>query len=316
MALPVVDKAARLERLIARAEPGLRRALQNAIAAATATSTLRELADLIAAGLFEQAIEVAARAGAIRLSDEFAAVYTLAGQEGAKFLEDVLEVVIGFDQVNTRAVRIMQEQRLRLIREFTAEQRRATREALVEGIRRGDNPLQQARNFRASIGLTERQTIAVANFRRLLEGGSREALSRTLRDRRFDPTIERAIKTGEPLTQAQINRMVRRYYERSIASRAFAIARTEALAAVHMGTEEAYEQAIEAGDLDADQLTRTWHTARDERVRGTHVILNGLKRAVGEMFGPLRFPGDPQAPAAERIRCRCALSTRIDEVTG
>ena len=97
--------------------------------------------------------EAAGRAGAIRIADEYAAVYTLGGQKSTQFLEDVLDVVIGFDRVHWRAVNHMQAERLRFIREFTDGQRDATRVALVDGIERGLNPIEQARNFRSSVGL-------------------------------------------------------------------------------------------------------------------------------------------------------------------
>ncbi len=315
MVLPAIDPERRLLRLISKAEPEFRTALFNAIVAARGSITLRDLADLIEAGQFEAALTVASEAGAIRLADEAAAVFTVAGRDGARFLTDVLEVTVGFNQVNTRAVRTLQEDRLQLIREFTAGQRAATRAALVDGTRRGLNPVAQARAFKASIGLTATQQKAVDRFRQLLTEGSSEALQRELRDRRFDPTVRRAVSGGDPLTRTQINRMVQRYRERFLIFRSQTIARTEALRAVHSGTEELYRQAIEEGRLDADQLRRTWITAGDERVRGSHANLNGIVRQIDETFqgtnGVLRFPGDPLAPASETIRCRCVLTTRI-----
>lgn len=43
--------------------------------------------------------------------------------------------------------------------------------------------------------------------------------------------------------------------------------------------------------------------------RETHIALNGKKARQGECFpgSPLRFPGDPTAPAREVINCRCVL---------
>ncbi len=312
MALPAIDPAQRLLNLIAKAEPKLKRALLNAITAARSLITLDTLADLIERGLFQQAVEAAAEASILSLAGETSAVYILAGQEGTKFLSDVLEVVVDFNQVNTRAVFIMQQERLRLIREFTAGQREATRTALVDGIQRGLNPIDQARNFRSSIGLTDKQQAAVQNYRKLLTQGSSEALTRSLRDARFDATVRSSIRTGDPLTKTQIDKMVTRYNDRSLIFRANTIARTEALRTVHQGTEEAYEQAFEQGVLDRDQIERTWNTAKDERVRGSHRTYEGQIRAVGEQWGPLRFPGDPQAPPRETVQCRCVLSTRID----
>lgn len=320
MALPTTDPESRLIALIDKAEPQIRTALINAITAARDSVILQALADLIEEGRFEEALTAAAATGSIRLADSTAAVFIAAGRAGAEALTDILDVTVGFDQVNVRAVRYMQEDRLRLITNFTSEQRNATRAALVDGIERGLNPVEQARNFKNSIGLTARQQAAVQNYRRLLLIGSSEALNRELRDRRFDRTVQRAIRAGEPLTGKQIDRMVERYSERSVQHRARVIARTEALRAVHAGNHELYLQAIENGNVDIEQLERTWHDADDRKVRSSHVALNGLVRGINETFpganGPLRFPGDPEAPASETVLCRCGLSTRINLPTG
>ena len=249
------DREARLLRLISNGEVSLRIAATNAVLAArNAPGTLAQLEALIEQGLIEEAIQVASRAAVIRISDGYSAVYNAAGQNTSKFIEDSLEVVIGFDQANFRAVRHLQEERLRFVREFTDEQRRATQSALSDGIERGLNPRAQARNFRSSIGLTAKQQSAVQNFRRLLNRaseGDEEALTRQLRDRRFDRTVRRAIRTGEPLTKTQVERMVGRYRERYVLYRSEVIARTESLRAVHSANDEAYRQSIDEGQIEA-----------------------------------------------------------------
>ena len=313
------DRETRLLRLISKGEVSLRIAATNAVLAARqAPGTLTELETLIGQGLFEQAIQVASRAAVVRIYDGYAAVYTSAGQAGSKFIEDSLEVVIGFDQVNFRAVRHLQEERLRFVTEFTDQQRLATTEALSDGIERGLNPRAQARNFRSSIGLTQKQQLTVQNYRRLLNrasAGDSEALTRQLRDRRFDPTVRRAIRTGEPLTKTQVERMVGRYRERYVKYRSETIGRTEALRAVHSANDEAYRQAIDEGHIEAQELKRTWKIARDDRVRDSHVDAAEQVRGIDETFTvggfQLRYPGDSSAPARETVLCRCALSTRI-----
>ncbi|UFK26760.1 head morphogenesis protein [Roseobacter phage RDJL6] len=319
MALPATDPADRIWRLIDKADVRFRTALINAVNAARDQYTLAELARLIEAGNIQEALERVAATGAIRLADEYAAVYTLSGQNTAEALEDMLQVLVSFDQVNERAVFHMRQERLRFIREFTASQRNATRSALIDGIERGLNPRDQARNFRASIGLTERQQDAVRNYRRLLSEGSSEALDRRLHDKRFLPKGSKARReflSGErPLTSAQIDKMVERYNERFIKYRSEVIGRTEALRAVHSGNEEMYRQAIDAGQVTVQQLERTWVTARDGRVRDTHSMLGGEKRGIDEVWetpnGSLRYPGDPDAPPEETVQCRCSLATRI-----
>lgn len=309
------DPQRRIEDLLDRAEPELRSAFVSIIAQIRNETTLGQLADLIEQGRFQEALESAARAGA-QFSAMVNGVYIFAGVDTADFIRERLQVIISFDQLNSRALQLMQSNQLRLIREFSVEQRLATQEALIDGIRRGANPREQARIFRDSIGLTSRQVRSVENFRRLLEENSRDVLTRRLRDRRFDPTIRRAIRDGTPLAQSEINNMVNRYRQRFVDFRARVIARSEALRATHQGIFEMYQQAFDQGLVNPDQVVREWHTAGDERVRDSHNVMNGQTRPVGEAFtsgqgNSLRFPGDPDAPASDTIQCRCVITTRI-----
>lgn len=312
-----IDPAKRIERLLEKAEPRLARAFSAAVARVKNELDLDLLEALIAAGDFEGALRYT-QGVAEDLGHASNLVFFSAGQDTARFLSGLDVGHIVFDQINVRAVAALQQNTLRLITQFTEEQRAATRLALLDGIARGVGPAEQARNFRDSIGLTERQEAAVVNYRRLLEGSAseqREALTRELRDRRFDRTVRRSIKTDKALTPEQIDKMVSRYAERYVKHRSVVIARTEALRSVHQGVEEAYEQAIDAGVLSADDLIRTWDSSRDSRVRRTHKLLHGQRRKWKETWatenGVIRYPGDPEAAAEEVIQCRCLLTTRI-----
>ena len=313
--MAIVDDFGRLEALINRAEPRLRRAFVQAVVLLREEGSLASVAELIAAGRIEEAL--ALLEGAMtRFATATNAVLINAGESTATFVGGALGTIIDFDQVNERAVALMRANRFRLVQEFTQEQVLATREALVDGITRGLNPRAQALNFRSSLGLTQRQQQAVINFRRLLEENSSEVLTRALRDRRFDSTVLRAIESGDPLTRAQIDRMVERYNTRSIALRSETIARTESLRAVHEGNDEMFAQALERGDLSPQEVTQAWMTAQDALVRDTHDVMHGQERPIGEPFETgdgdlLRFPGDSLAPAHEVILCRCALTNRI-----
>jgi hypothetical protein len=275
---------------------------------------LEEVASLIEAGRWEDALD-GLRAHIEHLGTASSAVFIGAGQSAAEWLASADVATIAFNVVNERAVRQMQANQLKLVREFTDAQRDATRLVLTDGVTRGISPIQQARNLRASVGLTARQAQAVINYRRLLEEGSSEALTRQLRDRRYDRTVARAARGGDPLTPAQVQTMVDRYEARYVQYRSKVIARSEALRSVHQGTEEAYNQAIDAGHITAASLQRKWVTARDERVRHSHRRLNGMVRGWGDTWpgddGPLRYPGDPDAPASETVQCRCVIATRI-----
>lgn len=274
------------------------------------TVTLEELEALLAAGQFEQAL-AQAELVATNLSNAYVTAYILAADDVMGFISNSIGITVRFDQTNFRAVEEMRQASLRLVAEFTSGQRAATRTALVEGIRQGLNPREQARMFRQSIGLTANQMQAVASYRRALEQSSARALTYQLRDRRFDASVRGAIDGDRVLTQDQIDRMVTRYYERFVAHRARTIARTEALGAVHQGSDAGFRQAFGAGVIE--ELSQQWHTAGDGRVRHpSHTFMNRQVRPFGEPFlsgagNLLRYPGD--GPASDAVQCRCVKTT-------
>lgn len=67
---------------------------------------------------------------------------------------------------------------------------------------------------------------------------------------------------------------------------------------------------LAAADL-AGWSTKTWQTRQDDRVRDSHVLLQGQTAALDEPFisgiDKLQFPGDPAAPMRQRAGCRCWL---------
>lgn len=301
----------KLDDLLAKVEPRLRARFLEIVNTAKDHLDLATLATLLEQGRVSEALAMVEDVGR-SLAAETTKAFILAGDETALFLAEALEIIVSFDQTNDLAVAVMREAKLDLIAEFTRQQEEATRAALLEGIRRGLNPIEQATLFRDSIGLTASQQRMVENFRRLLESDPAEALTRELRDGRFDPTLRR----GGPLTQGQIDRMVARYRENMLRFRAETIARTEALSAVNGGSYEMFRQAIADGLIQEDEIYRTWVTAGDERVRGHHASMEGQKRNGLDPFTSglgtrLRYPGDPRAPAADRVQCRCNVVTQL-----
>lgn len=276
---------------------------------------LDELATLLEQGRIAEAF-ANMNAVASRLNVVWAEQFVSSGTQTGRFLQkNIGEIVIGFDQTNLRAVAEMQRNGLRMVSNFTEQQRRATQQALIDGVRRGVNPREAARAFRDSIGLTPMQERWVRNYEQQLRNLDAGALRRELRDRRFDRSIERAITRGQPLTNEQIRMMTERYRARALKMRAETIARTESLKVVHAGTAEMYNQAIDNGDLQRDQLIRIWNTAADERVRGSHAAMHNQERQLGELFqsgdgNQTEIPG-AFGVASEDINCRCVVSTRI-----
>lgn len=255
----------------------------------------------------------------IRMSSVLSRVFTDVGEAETASLAAGLGASglgVAFDPSDTRAANIMRENRLMFVREVSDSQRAATRQALTRAFEAGEGPRQTAAVFRDSLGLTARQEQAVVNYRSLLERNSRQALSRDLRDRRFDRTVDRAIDTNTPLTDTQIDRMVGRYRERSLQWRAENVARTEGVRATSIARETAMFQTVEETGADLEKVERTWNRTRDKRTRDAHFVMQGQKVGANESFidgdgNALRFPGDPSAPIETTASCRCVVTYRI-----
>ncbi|MGI5151359.1 phage minor head protein [Plantactinospora sp. CA-294935] len=95
---------------------------------------------------------------------------------------------------------------------------------------------------------------------------------------------------------------------RSWTDRAVTIARTETIGAYNAGTLTAWltaEQAL------GEKLDKVWVATHDERTRDDHRDADGQRIALDGVFmvggTPLRFPGDPAAPAGQVVNCRCTM---------
>ena len=313
----------RLDRLLSRADVHIARVFRQMIDELRGALDLTRVADLIERGdlaALDQMFEDAAK----QLGIATQAVFVEAGRDSSGYISEKLRATIAFDQTNAIAVQIMQEATLRMIRGFVDSQREVVRNVITNGIVDGIGPREQARNFREVVGLTARQAKTVTLYRAKLEqvGNTgvktsiqRLALRLALRDGRGDAQIKRAIREGTPLPKERIDWLVERYRARAIKLRAETIARTEALAAVHQGHKQAFDQAILDGRLLPEEIEEEWVSAGDMRVRHSHTLLNGTKQAFGQLwqglYGLLRFPGDPDADPRERINCRCILVRRI-----
>lgn len=308
------DELDRLDALLSRQEARIRRAFAEFVRDAKSESVVREVRGFLERGEVDSALRVVD--GYIsRLANVLPEVFRDAAAAEAKalapkFVSFAPTLGVSFDPTDYEAAELARNARLEFIREFTAKQREATRNALTDSMLDGAGPRQTATAFRDSIGLTDSQRKIVANYRRSLETGSSDALSRELRDRRFDPTVARAIRNGEPPSAAQIDKMVDAYRRRMIQMRAEVIARTEGVRLTAQARREAFRQNLrEAGMTEAD-AQHQWNSIRDNRTRETHRDMNGQVQPFSRPFqspsgAQLRYPGDPTAPAAETIQCRC-----------
>lgn len=225
----------------------------------------------------------------------------------------VLNPDFSFDLMNPATADFVRRYELNLIRMVSENTREAVRNGLIRDVVSGRNPIDTAKAFRETVGLTPRQEQAIANYRKALEELDRRALDRALRDKRFDRTVARAIDSERRLTAGQIDRMVSRYRERFIKHRSQVIARTEALRAATVGQRTAVKQMLSEGAVDGGRVRRFWVPTRDSKTRDAHravpsmnpdgVPLDGTYQTP---LGPLAYPRDPNGTGANTIQCRCS----------
>ncbi len=311
----------RIEALIAREEARVRRAFRRFLDDVRSSDVRRQVRIALEQRGVEEALRVV-DAHVARMGTALSQSFQQAGYAEAEALARSLggvAVAISFDPSYPRAAELMRRNRLTFVQGFTRLQRDATRSALTEALRSGAGPVQTARAFRDSIGLTEYQRRVVANYRQQLETGDARALDRELRDRRFDPSVERAAADGEGLGAERINRMVEQYRNRYLQLRAETIARTETMRTVNMARNEALNQMTDQLDLPREAVTRTWRATQDARTRDTHAEMDLQERGIEEPFesssgAQMMYPGDDSLGAGpdEILNCRCVLITSVD----
>lgn len=222
-----------------------------------------------------------------------------------------------------------------LVRQITEDQRTLIREAMAplssgaDPMMSGQTPQKIALDLVGRInritgnreggiiGLTSQQATWARNYEIELgdvQAGvapSPNALTRQWRDARFDKTVARAIRDGQPISAETRRAMVANYRNRALQYRGNLIAGHETLTALHESQLEAWDQAIARGAVAEDKVRRFWVTAGDERVRPEHRLIPGMnKGGVGlrQMFdtpdGPRNYP--PIDPG-----CRCRVRVRV-----
>ena len=170
------------------------------------------------------------------------------------------------------------------------------------------------------VGLTKYQmdnvTKALNELKSMDPVQLRNYLERAMRNKQYDGYVNRAIK-GEPIPADILRKMDNAMMNRALQVRAETIARTEALQTLHIGQHASYQQAIDQGLVQPDEIIRVWESSGDGRTRESHDEMNGQEVSWDEPFKTpsgvfLMFPGDPSGPPEEIINCRCNESIRIN----
>lgn len=310
-----------IERLLAQYDIKIAAAFEEGLRKITDSVTLKQIADMIEAGHIQGAIGLFNNALINAGFVTFAAQLTAAMMSGGNYAQTIANanrIVFGFRVGESNTARFMENYVAERVRQISMQMRETISQVIYREVSAGTNPIDTARLIKQNLGLTATQEKAVNNYRKYLEDGDRRALERALRDKRYDPTVSRLIRTGGNLKPEQIDKMVSRYRQRFIKRRAENIARTESMTMLNAGNQKYWEQAVKSGIVRQNQIVRTWKHSHDSKVRSSHIQIPGLNpdgRGLNEPFksplGNIRYPGDPAASGANRINCRCYIFTRI-----
>lgn len=330
--------ANRFDQLIRSWEPHLQKAFIDAIYAIRNAAQVDQIARMLDRGDVDGAVRaVGLDPTQFRVFDKtFEAAYEAGGVATVNALPLVhdaqgFRVRFQFAIRNPVAEQWLRQYSSNMITGIVDDQRNMIRGFLQAGLEAGANPRTTALDLvgrigasgkreGGTIGLTQSQEQWVRNYAQELEQTPGASLTRALRDARFDRAVQKAVSTGEPLGADLQAKMVTAYRNRALRYRAETIARSETITALHEAQNQALDQAVQSGGIDAGAITMTWRSAHDKRVRDAHRGLDGESIARGGVFqsslGPIRYPGDPSASIENTINCRCWLEPSVDFLAG
>lgn len=211
-------------------------------------------------------------------------------------------ISVAFDHLNPSVIDAIRGLETEAINTLQADVKEVARAFIETGLRDGRSPLAVSRELRSIIGLAPNQLAAVENFRRMLEEGDLEALTRQLRDKRFDGTLRRALGAdGSGLSSAQIETMTNAYNRKFIAFNANVNAKTHTFESYKIGQKLAWENADEMGVIPAGyELMRQWIGMADDRERPEHLEMNGTVVPADEPY-----PSGQSYAGEGDWNCRC-----------
>ena len=323
--------------LTAKMEPAFKRAFIDAAKGIRDRAAVSRLAQIIESEGAEAALDYMriTNADFSSLAGSMSAAYNDAGQVFARSkltLKGYRGAVYQWDATRYEIVQAGNSLIGRDITRISADTRNAIANLIREGIGEGIRSRDLARMITGELsssgyrvggvaGLNDPQRKWVMDYRKKLQRLDPDYTTNTKRDRRFDPTINRAIREGKPLTKAQIDNYVARYAERLRASRAATIARTEMSSIVQLANYQAVLAKAEDAGVEPWRIMKEWiHAGHSINDRVQHVMIGG--EVVYGMDTPfvmpdgtrLLFPHDNSLGAGANhicnCRCVCAYSLR------
>lgn len=339
------------EALASKLEPELAKAILDAFLKQQGKADLDAIIAALEAGDIGKVLELLDLPGSIAAFEGVSStIHTGVNAAGAMAAAQVglqvRGVTFAFNSLNPRLITWLQTYSLKLIRQITDGTREGIRQYLIQGMKDGKNPKAVARQVKGIIGLTDKQAMAVYNYRKELEtfhlkrsaaswglgnkidqvngtqvfkpGEDGQPLDgigqRRLRDLRYDGQLNRALTTGKPLKPEQIDKMVAAYQRKYLAYRSRTIARTEAIRATNMGIQDAWQQALDKGAVKEDLTRKKWIVAADERTCEICGPIPGLNPPKGiKHQQSFVTPEGPQMLPPMHPNCRCTVFYRVYE---
>lgn len=227
---------------------------------------------------------------------------------------------------NTPAEDALRNHAAGLVDGLVGEQLASVRNVLVDGLARGQNPRQTALalvgkvNPRTRlregglIGLNPSQVQTLDKIYAGLRAGDAQAmrdyLGYALRDKRFDGHVKRALEQGGVVNVDAIDRIVTAYSNRALKYRADNLALTETNIALTQAKNDAFQQQIDAGKLEAGDVVKTWGRSISKEKRADHLAMVGQTVPFNQLFTlpdgiQCTGPHDPNLPAHHLVGCKC-----------
>jgi len=264
-------------RMAAKLRNKLQVPLRNALVSLRGAISMSALERAILSGDRKRVIEISQVNKVGSIVGDFGEPLAEAVQEGGRLaMADLRRTVTALDMGSPRIKGWLRDHGAELVKQVNGTSRDAVRAILREGYRLGRHPRYMAQDIRSVVGLTERQSIAVA--------------------RRQAAMIEAGV------SEADIERRLRRYSERLLRQRAETIARNETMVAINRGRYELWVQLEADGGLEPGAM-REWMTSEDERVCP---ICGPMNEQPTSLKDPYLLPdGNTVQHPPAHVSCRC-----------
>lgn len=326
-----------LENLANEWEEALAREWLDAIRSITSAVVLRDLISELERGNLEAAmrmLDISPERFA-RFEAGILQAYNAGGQatvNGMPALRgpDGNRVTFSWGVRNLPAEQAIRQHAAGLVDGLVGEQLASVRNVLVDGLARGQNPRQTAlglvgrinrrTGFREGgvLGLTPSSVQTLDKIYGGLRSGDMQAmrdyLGYALRDKRFDGHVRRALEQGGAVPADAVDRIVTAYSNRALKHRADNLALTETNIALAKAQRDAFQQQIDAGKLEAGDITKTWGRSVSREKRADHLAMVGQTVPFDQLFvlpdgTQCTGPHDPNLPAHHLVGCKCPPPT-------